>query len=218
MTARSLRDDLLAIPGIEDAEIDGDSVAPAGVTVRMAPGIDSAEVSRDVQRVLAAHGLRSEMVTPQPDDAAAAPLRLAEPPPPDEAAPPHRSEPARPRVEVSIHPARERVLTSVAVAEQRSGMSVVLLGSDGSAATRTIEAPEGELEERIDEAVIEAVAELLDVSPPRLIEVAVREVAGSRVVTVLLERSGLRMVGSAVAPGTRAYAVGRAAWVALSPD
>lgn len=108
-------------------------------------------------------------------------------------------------------------LTSIAVAEQRTGMSVVVLAADGSAATRTITGSDGALEARIDEAVVDAVAELLDVAPPRIVEVGVEEVAGSRVATVLLERGGVRFAGSAVVTGTRAYAVGRAAWAALLP-
>ena len=38
----TLRDDLLSVPGVEQAEIDGDSVAPAGVRVRLSPGVDPA--------------------------------------------------------------------------------------------------------------------------------------------------------------------------------
>lgn len=224
MTARSLRDDLLAIPGIEDAQIEGDWSAPVGVTVRMASGIDSAEVSRHVRRVLAAHGLRSEMSPPHPEELAA-PLRLAEAPPEDERQdeePVPREvetggdEPGR-RIEVAMLVPSRTALTSIAVAEQRTGMSVVVLAADGSAATRTITGSDGALEARIDEAVVDAVAELLDVAPPRIVEVGVEEVAGSRVATVLLERGGVRLAGSAVVTGTRAYAVGRAAWAALLP-
>lgn len=222
MTARSLRDDLLAIPGIEDAQIEGDWSAPVGVTVRMAPGIDSAEVSRDVQRVLAAHGLRSEMSAPHHEEVTP-PLRLAEVPPDEEEEEPAATEGAtepehhEPRVEVAMHAPARPVLTSIAVAEQRSGMSVVVLAADGSAATRTVTGGDDGLASRIDEAVVDAVSELLGVAPPRVVEIGVDEVAGSRVATVLLERGGVRFAGSAVVAGTRAYAVGRAAWAALLP-
>ena len=72
----TLRDDILAIPGIDNAELDGDSVTPDGVRVRLAFGADSQRVGREVRRVLALHGMRSQL-TGVPDYVAP-----AEPPPP----------------------------------------------------------------------------------------------------------------------------------------
>jgi hypothetical protein len=52
---------LLAIPGIDGAELEGDAVAPQGVRVQLSVGADPQEVGRQVQQVLAAHGMRSQM-------------------------------------------------------------------------------------------------------------------------------------------------------------
>ncbi len=76
--AGTLRDDLLAIPGIEGAELDGDDATPAGVRVRLSTGADAEEVSRLVQRVLAEHGMRSQLNAPR--------IEPVEPPPPPGAA------------------------------------------------------------------------------------------------------------------------------------
>lgn len=61
MAVGSLHDELLAIPGIEGAELEGDAVAPQGVRVQLSVGADPQEVGRQVQQVLAAHGMRSQM-------------------------------------------------------------------------------------------------------------------------------------------------------------
>ena len=61
MVVGSLHDELLAIPGIDGAELEGDAVAPQGVRVQLSVGADPQEVGRQVQQVLAAHGMRSQM-------------------------------------------------------------------------------------------------------------------------------------------------------------
>ena len=61
MGVGTLRDDLLSLPGVEQAEIDGDSVTPAGVRVRLSPGVDPAAIGDEIRRVLALHGLRQEI-------------------------------------------------------------------------------------------------------------------------------------------------------------
>jgi hypothetical protein len=74
----TLRDQLLAIPGIDDAELEGDVAAPAGVRVRLTAGADPQSVGREVQRILAEHGMRSQVS----DATAAAPAPPPPPPPP----------------------------------------------------------------------------------------------------------------------------------------
>jgi hypothetical protein len=59
--ADSLHDELLAIPGIDEALLEGDVGAPHGVRVRLSAGADPLEVGQEVQRVLASHGMRSQM-------------------------------------------------------------------------------------------------------------------------------------------------------------
>ena len=84
--ADSLREELLAIPGIDGADFDGSVIAPEGVRVRLASGADPYRVGEEVRRVLADHGLRSHMTSPAvaPDVPPAPPPQLepAEPPPP----------------------------------------------------------------------------------------------------------------------------------------
>jgi hypothetical protein len=59
--ADSLRDELLAIPGIASAEFEGTEEQPLGVRVQLAVGADPETVGREVQRVLASHGMRSQL-------------------------------------------------------------------------------------------------------------------------------------------------------------
>ena len=42
MAVGMLRDDLLSVPGVESAQLDGDAIAPTGVRVHLAPGVDAA--------------------------------------------------------------------------------------------------------------------------------------------------------------------------------
>ncbi len=74
--SRPIREELLSIPGIAGAEFEGDPTTPAGVRVQLAPGADAEAVGREVRRVLAGHGMRSQMTAPD-----VAPPRP--PPPPD---------------------------------------------------------------------------------------------------------------------------------------
>ena len=54
-------------------------------------------------------------------------------------------------------------------------------------------------------------------SLPMIVSLVEQDIDGTRIVTVMLELGrGSRVVGSAVFDGGRAYAVGRAAWSALS--
>ncbi len=64
VAADLLRDELLSVPGVESAVVEGDAITPQGVRVRLARGVDAAAVGEEVQRVLASHGLRSEMAPP----------------------------------------------------------------------------------------------------------------------------------------------------------
>ncbi len=59
--ADSLQDELLSIPGIASAEFEGSQEHPVGVRVQLAVGADPNEVGQAVQRVLASHGMRSQV-------------------------------------------------------------------------------------------------------------------------------------------------------------
>lgn len=211
MGVGTLRDDLLSLPGVEQAEIDGDPITPAGVRVRLSPGVDPAAIGNEIRRVLTMHGLRqepdsvSEQVTPDVE-----PSRDAEEEEPLE--PAHGHSYAEAEVP-ELPPLEDQRLDWVSVTEGRDGIMV-------TAASLTSEATSfaaGPSEPAIDQAVVSAVAELArTVALPLICSLDQRDLAGTPVVTVVLEESGLRLVGSALVEGGRAYAVGRAVWMALS--
>lgn len=263
MAVSSLREDLLRIPGIEVAELEGDASAPDGVRVRLQAGVDVESVGEEIRRVLAAHGLRSELTDrfrprsvphqvdrppPPPSDSdrawtPATPLQevpAAEAGPPEAAgdavesavvtAPsPEPDEEAQPVEEsgpvIVLDSTEEEEswppkwpepagLESVAVEEGRAGVVVRVTSTTGSVVAR----PAVGVTSGIDEAITAAVASLFGADPaPVLLSVTEGEIVGTAMVTVVLDAGrGSRLVGSAVLEGGRAYAVGRAAWAALS--
>jgi len=60
----SLRDDLLDIPGVEGAEVDGSNDTPAGLRIRIAEGADQEAVGGAIRRVLSSHGLGTDTQLP----------------------------------------------------------------------------------------------------------------------------------------------------------
>lgn len=64
MVNSSLQDDLLGIPGVEGAEVDGSPQAPAGLRIRIAEGADQQAVGGAIRRVLNAHGLGTDTRLP----------------------------------------------------------------------------------------------------------------------------------------------------------
>jgi len=62
--ANSLEQDLLAISGVEGAEVDGFSGAPEGLRIRIAEGADQEAVGGAIRRVLSAHGLGTDTRLP----------------------------------------------------------------------------------------------------------------------------------------------------------
>jgi hypothetical protein len=65
-----LQDDLLDIPGVEGAEIDGSQEAPAGLRIRIAEGADQEAVGTAIRRVLSSHGLGTDTQLPGESDVA----------------------------------------------------------------------------------------------------------------------------------------------------
>ena len=68
MVTSSLQDDLLDIPGVEGAEIDGSQEAPAGLRIRIAEGADQETVGTAIRRVLSSHGLGTDTQLPGESD------------------------------------------------------------------------------------------------------------------------------------------------------
>ncbi|MEA3510859.1 MAG: hypothetical protein U9R51_05435 [Actinomycetota bacterium] len=187
MAVGTLRDDLLSVPGVAGAHLDGNAMAPNGVRVQLAPGVDAAVVGDEVQRVLSLHGLRSELSERVPDyDSIEVPVAQA----------------ASPDVSLS----------SVGVAEGRDGVVVEALADDVAVSVRAA----GTSGPALDQAVVSAVAQLAGAtSTPLIRSVDVHDIGGASVVTVVIDEDGERLVGSAIMEGGRAYALGRAVWAAL---
>ncbi|GMQ94497.1 MAG: hypothetical protein BMS9Abin12_1990 [Acidimicrobiia bacterium] len=64
MNPRSLEEDLLDIPGVEGAEIQGAGESPAGLRIRIADGADQRAVGGAIRRVLTTHGLGTDTQLP----------------------------------------------------------------------------------------------------------------------------------------------------------
>lgn len=217
MTAGLLRDDLLSLPGVERAEFDGDGTNPTGVRVRLSSGVDPIVIGEEVQRVLAAHGLRSEVVgTPSEavqTDAETAQSTLDET---EQAA--FATEASAPRAErdraESIAPPSSALgLDSLAIIEARDGTTVIAsgAGSDSSVQAASASRP------AVDQAIVSAVARLAGVAASPLVRsIDEREIGDTIVATVVIDEGGERLVGSAVVSGGWPYALGRAAWAAFS--
>ena len=236
---RSIREELLSIVGIADAALDGEAPLPEGVKVQLAPGADPDEVGREVARVLAGHGMRSRMVVPgvaphaappppaprtvinlaefdqfgaEPaaadaesgeDDATGEADRLDQP----ENEPPAPAEEAAPPAAAPVPTLRD-----VTISQRASGVAVSVAVGDGEV-QRVAVASEG----GIDQALLEAVCELLGVEPvPALVSVSHAEVAGCMIVSILIDDGATRRAGSAVDRGNRPWAAAKAFWSALS--
>ena len=232
MAAQSLRDELLALPGVAEVELDGEAGAPAGVRIRLAADADPEGVGLEVQRVLAEHGMRSRVddsaVSPPPLPLVTPGMPPAEGPAPEGEAPPVAEAPTAGEVVApeALAPAEEAtpaagvpavppaVLDWVRVDEKATGVQVTVAAADGRQATREGAATEAGLAA----AVIEAVGLVLVGGPPRVIAIDWAAANGSQVVTVVLEAPGGAMgAGAGMVRASRAFAVARAAWSALTP-
>ncbi len=225
MTTQNLRDELLSVVGVASAEVETDGDAPSGVRVRLLPDADEKIVGAEVQRVLAAHGMRSRIASEAA--AVAAPEVPPRPvtPPPVEAAveetPPPQAEPEPSRAVPSTdHPyappgeaAGGGALASLAFEESADGVSVTAIATDGRRFSRRAAAI---TDEAVAEAVVAAVGALAEGRPQRLLWISSETVDGTTVVTVLVEKAdGSRLAGAAVVRAAAAYAVARATWAAL---
>jgi hypothetical protein len=230
VAADSLRDELLAIPGIDGAELDDDG-GVSGVRVQLAAGADPDRVGVAVQRVLATHGMRST-VTPNP-------IPTAGPPPPPGAAsvvafPQGGREGATGDRTVVVPPEANRsdegsdteepvpvsrpisppVLDVVTVEEGGAGVMVQVVGRDGSRVERRARSTG----KGLDEAVVAAVADLVGANPPpQVVGIHDETVGDAHSVTVVIEVGGAAYrAGAAVVEAGRSFAVAQAAWMALT--
>ena len=255
----NLREHLLAIEGIAAADLDGDHVNPAGVRVRLAPGADADAVGREVQRVLAEHGMRSHMTEPSPEEPDSPEAPAEDPEDPIEvSAEVEASEPPvdegrdEPLIEVSRTPSRDTPppppgalqavggevvrmpgvilepdpvddpvpgpgtpdrIAAVAVEETRTGVRVRVSTELGRQMERSVSGS-GPM---VDVAIVEAVGALVASPPPEVVAVNDHVLDGTDVVLVMVQHAdGTRSAGSAVVGIGRPFAVGMAAWRAVS--
>ena len=213
--ADALRNELLAVPGIAGAEVD-DTGGIAGVRVQLAAGADADTVGIAVRRILIAHGMRPSTTRGVGTAGVRTPEEEETPvtgPPPPPGAPgsvvsfPLVGEHARSEPAVELAPALE----SVGVEETQEGVSVHVRMSSGTRAMRTLDSSGSDM----DDAVAEAVAELLGRPEAQLLGMAESEIADHTILTVLVGVGDTRLSGSSVQAGGRAFAIARAVCAAL---
>ncbi len=232
MAAESLREELLSLPGVAEAEIDDTGESPSGVRVKLTPDADARRVGVEVQRILASHGLRSrvsedeEVDEPAPSPIVALPTIPATPPkadgfdrPPSTPPPPPSSPPPSyppPAVESASEPVPAAApgagLAAIRTEERRDGIAVTAVSTDGRTVTeRGIATIEG-----LMRAVVLATGALADGRAPKVLSVERTLANGSEAIMVVVERfDGTKGAGAAMVRATRAYAVGRATWSAM---
>lgn len=200
--ALEAREELLAVPGVAAAEV-GESAGPAGIRIQLSHDADPDLVSREVQRILAAHGLRSQVAR---GDTTAP---VGGPPPP----------PGAPVVSLA-HVQREALksdgpggVAGVSVEESPDGVTVIAHSTLGARASRRARGTQ----EGLNEAVVAAVAELYGLDAPKVIAIEQKAMGGTNVATVIVElMDGSRLAGASIVEGGTPFAVGKATWAALS--
>jgi hypothetical protein len=201
VSAESLRRELLALAGVADAQVETTGEAPTGVHIRLVPDTDAQAVRSEIQRILAAHGMRSRVAVGPPEEPPPAPIAVSR-------APALEPAPASSNARIGLASG----LVSVRVEEGASGVMVSVAADDGR--TETLEAPA--TEEGLTRAVIAAVGTLLQGAAPEVVAVEWTKTGGSETVTVVIDGTGgARSAGASVVAASRAYAVGRATWQAL---
>ena len=229
MAAEMLRDELMALPGVAEAEVDESGESPSGVRIRLEPDADAKMVGAEVQRVLSANGMNSRVSGQEPVVGMSAPnggsggtvtATVASPTTTATDFPP----PLVPPVAAMSVPALETPkgpppsagldadLTALRVEESAEGVAVTAFSSDG----RSLSQRSGPTQPGMYEAIVSATGALADGRPPLAVNVKRAEADGSEVLTVVVQRSdGSRLAGAAVVRADLAWAVARATWAAL---
>jgi hypothetical protein len=214
MSVEGLHRDLLAIPGVADASVEGEAAAPTGVRVRLALAADPAAVGSAVQRLLESRGMRSRVAAVDSDtvpapvlaaapDSEERPVLVVTPETPDDGA---ASDPA-------VRPDAIAGLATLTIEESADAVLVIATSTAGSRfSRRTVIVDEA----GVAAAVVAVVGAMVEGRPPRLLAVTHSHADGTEVVTVVLERrDGARVAGAAAVSSGRPYAVARATWAAL---
>jgi len=224
LAAENIRDELMSLRGVADADIDVDPEdgVPSGVRVHLETGADPSRVGAEVQRVLASHGMRSQVAGEELAPVVSLPVAAPASPMPEADAvspPPSLADPGEPVATPipPVSPDREvgdrHSLASLAYEESIDGVIVTAVAADGHRFSRRAA---DTTDTAVASAVAAAVGALIEGRPQRLLWMATETVEGSEVVTVVLEKSdGTRVAGAAVVRGAKAFAVARATSAAL---
>lgn len=210
----SLREELLALPGVADAEIDLSGDNPSGVKIRLTADADADAVGAEVSRIFASHGMRSRLAggdegAPDPgsdpfdrSSPVGAPIEPEVPPQPS--SPPPTVEARTPTA------AMVTSMPEVLIRETEVGAEIIVKG-EGRTASRAA----GSRRNDLIGAALEAMAEVLggDVA---VIDSARLGDGPSGAVAVLVQRDGVPAVGATLVGITDAYAAARALWEALA--
>lgn len=202
-----LHDELVAIEGIADAQVEIVEDGPPSVRLQVEPGADRRRVGESVQQILANHGLKSRL----------APERT-EPEPAVAPAPPSTgldAVPADPGAGQENRPDQVRHLAALGVEEDRRSVTVTAR-DDRDRAVSTVGQPG---RRSLRDAIVAAVSELIDDGGVAPSVVAIHRAAeGSReIITVVLDRgAGDLAVGAAFVTVGWEFAFGRAVWAALT--
>jgi hypothetical protein len=105
-------------------------------------------------------------------------------------------------------------IESVSVEEGRDGILVTVTSSDGETVAQLASSSEGGL----DAAIVKATSRLAlpEAPDPVIVEIEERRFEGVDIVMVVLDTDGHLTAGSSIVVAGRAFAIGRAAWSALT--
>ncbi|MDP8959245.1 MAG: hypothetical protein M3N51_08620 [Actinomycetota bacterium] len=214
-----LHSGLLMVTGVAEVQLKGNEERPSAVRVLLQPGADAGSVLEDVQRVLADHGLRVRLAPPR---VKLEPL-LPPPPPSGRSAPlasPHDDRQVAEQTPPTPGPRQQEAaeLDFVRVEESAERLRVTAGRSDGATITRQGRPSPRDLQQTIVTAVA-ALAVPEGERAPTLVSLKEAEVAGHRVLTVVMENEDGRLqTGSSVVEGGWAFALARAVWMAVTPE
>jgi hypothetical protein len=206
-----LHDELVAIEGVTDAEVEIVDDGPPAVRLRVGPGADRRRVGELVQEILANHGLKSrvapERTSPEP---------LAAPSPPIGGLPGDAPGAAAGRDTTAQQPAALlRRLVALGVVEERTRVVVNVRDDQG----RSAQAVGTTGRRALRDAVVVAVHDLVGRSgaAPSVVAILHAKEGERNIITVVLDVGGTEMVvGSAFVGVGWEFAFGRAVWAALT--
>ena len=199
-----LHDELMAIEGVADAQVEVVDDRYPSVRLHIASGADRRQVGALVQQILANHGLRSRLApersTPEPQVAPTPPTSEQE------------------VEDIVVNPTTGSVavrrLSAVAVEEARD--QLIVTARDDQQGMAAVQSPLGR--HGLRDAIVAAVFELLGEkgAPPTVVAIHKTEEGSRTAITAVLDRgAGDLAVGSAFVTVGWEFGFARAVWAAL---